>query len=146
VSSAEAFASIVQERCYGIKIFYISALQVAHQEVLDQIWNGIVPKGETKSIHAFLPIAPFIIEYQYYSFLSKKLCIQFKRKLTQVGRVHRNMNTILPYFKVILAYYAGKGSIRFYVDHVTDVDVKYYEVTCLRKSGDNGKIFAFPSK
>jgi hypothetical protein len=29
---------------------------------------------------------------------------------------------------------------------VTDVDVKCYEMTFLRKSDDNSKIFAFPTK
>jgi hypothetical protein len=43
VSSAEAFASIAQERCHSIKIFYISVLQIAqHQDVSDQICSGVV--------------------------------------------------------------------------------------------------------
>jgi uncharacterized GH25 family protein len=42
--------------------------------------------------------------------------------------------------------YAGKRSNRFCVGQVTDVDIKCYKMTFLRKSDDNGKIYAFPSK
>jgi hypothetical protein len=81
-------------------MFYISALQVEHQEVLDQIWNGIVPVVDTRSIHAVMPVALFVIA----CFQSENLCIHFKRKLTQVGIVHRKVKTILLYFKVILPW------------------------------------------
>jgi hypothetical protein len=43
VRSAEAFASIAQERCNSIKMFYISVLQITqHQDVLNQMWNAVV--------------------------------------------------------------------------------------------------------
>jgi hypothetical protein len=102
VRSAEAFASIAQERFHGIRLFYISALQVAQcQRVLNQIWNGMVPVAETKSIHAVMLIALFAIEYQYYLFPVKKYVHTFQKK-THV-RVHRNLTTILPHAKVILS-------------------------------------------
>jgi hypothetical protein len=61
VSSAEATASITQDKCHGIK-FLISALQTA-----------------------------------------KNVFIHFKRKFTRV-RVHRNIKTIPPHFKVIMPW------------------------------------------
>jgi hypothetical protein len=62
---------------------------------LHQIWNRIVPVAETKSIHAVTPIAPFVIEYQYY--LLSNVCIHFKRKLntSQSSHKHENYSALL---------------------------------------------------
>jgi hypothetical protein len=52
-----------------MKIVYVYAPQIEqHQEVLDQMWNGIVPVAETRSIHAVMLTAPFVVAYQYYLF------------------------------------------------------------------------------
>jgi hypothetical protein len=105
---------------------------------------GIVPIAETKSIHAVIPIAQFV---SVLLISSHKICAYISKENTQI-RVHRNIKTILPYFKVILPRcpVLQKKSNRFFVGQVTDVDVKCYKMTLLRKSGDNGKIFAFPPK
>jgi hypothetical protein len=92
---------------------------------LDQIWNEIIPAAETSSICAVMHIAPFVTLYMYYSFSVKKMYAYISKENSSYG---------------------GKRSTRFYVGQVTDVDVKCYEMTFLRKSDDNGKIFAFPSK
>lgn len=58
---------------------------------------------------------------------------------------HRNRKTVLPYFKVTLLWCPVlKRSNRLLVSQVSDVDLKFCEMTVLRKSGDNGKIFTFP--
>jgi hypothetical protein len=58
------------------------------------------------------------------------------------------MKTIVPYFKVILPWcpMLGKEVIYFFLGQVADVDIKCYEMTFLRKSEDDGKILAIPSK
>jgi hypothetical protein len=44
-----------------------------------------------------------------------------------------------------LVSYAGKRSGRLFVGHITDTDVKCYEMTFVRKNY-NDQIFAFPQK
>jgi hypothetical protein len=86
-----------QEEWHSTKIFYISALLIAK---LDSIWNGIVRVAEINSIHVVMCNAPFL-SIRITSFHTRNLCMHFRRKLIQVT-VHRNMKTILPYFKVTL--------------------------------------------
>jgi hypothetical protein len=70
VSSAETFASIAGERCHYVK--YTSPLQIAqHQEVLDQIRNGIVPVAETKFIHAAMPLIHLLLRISITHFQPK---------------------------------------------------------------------------
>jgi hypothetical protein len=60
----------------------------------DMEWNSSV--AETKSIHAVMHIAAFVIEYQYYLFSVKTVCVHFKRKHTShSSQKHENYSALL---------------------------------------------------